>query len=89
MFEKIKESSLCKECKRVSDTQEVLHEVLAVTVNALRKSKNQMQKNIILESWIQKNELPVFVLDLVLKNNRRRRATGTKGGKKKRSVIFF
>ena len=58
------------------------HQVLSVIVNALRKSKNKLRKITILKTCIQKEGLPVFVLGLVLKNNQRRRAMGTKGKKK-------
>lgn len=66
----------------------MLHQVLAVILTTLRKSKNEIKKNIILETWIQRKGLPVFVLDLVLRNNQRRRAMGTKGKNKTFSDIF-
>lgn len=73
----------------MSETQLVLHQVLAIIITALRKSKNKIKKNIILETWIQRKGLPVFVLDLVLKNNQRRRAMGTTGKKKKNFSHIF
>ena len=48
---------------------------------ALRKSKNKIKKNT-LETWKQRKGLPIFVLGLVLKNNQRKRAMGTKGKNK-------
>lgn len=65
----------------------MLHQVLAIIFMALRKSRNKIKKNTTLETWIQRKGLPVFVLGLVLKNNQRKRAMGTKGKKNKNKTF--
>lgn len=66
----------------------MLRPVFAVPVTALRLSENKIHTQVVLETQIQKKRLPVFVLDPVLKSNRRRRAMGTTGEKNTLSDIF-